>query len=103
MQEEFESSVRRHWPTLANLVERLEQRAIVRSLIRNKNNRTRAARELGIPKSTLYNKIRRYSISVRQGDDGELVISATKKARWVNGSHPTSNGNGDLRERSHHH
>jgi DNA-binding NtrC family response regulator len=39
-----------------------ERRAIVRALERHDNNRTRAARELGIHRSTLLRKMRRYGL-----------------------------------------
>jgi DNA-binding NtrC family response regulator len=49
-------------PTAKNLVQAFEKDLIIRRLIANAGNQRRTAAELGIPKSTLYDRIKLYGI-----------------------------------------
>jgi DNA-binding NtrC family response regulator len=57
-----------HASTLSDMrdksLKELEKGIIVRALEVNEGNKRQAARDLGIPRSSLYNKIRRYQISL---------------------------------------
>ena len=48
--------------TLKEIVERLEMRLVAQSLKRNRWNYSKAARELGLSRGGLANKIKRYNI-----------------------------------------
>ena len=52
-------------PTLEEQVDEFERRVIEESLRRHNYHRGETARELGISRVTLYNKIRRYGIERR--------------------------------------
>ncbi|MCG8584830.1 MAG: sigma-54-dependent Fis family transcriptional regulator, partial [Pirellulales bacterium] len=50
--------------TLDSRIQRLEQHIIVETLERNANRRQETARELGISRVTLYNKMKKFGITV---------------------------------------
>ena len=49
-------------PSGLDALEQVEREAVAQALARHGNNRTRAARELGIHRSTLIRKIKRYGL-----------------------------------------
>jgi DNA-binding NtrC family response regulator len=55
--------------TLAHAKDTTEVAQILRALRKHKNNRLRAAAELGISRMTLYNKLRRYGLQVQKVND----------------------------------
>ncbi|HHW43414.1 MAG TPA: sigma 54-interacting transcriptional regulator [Desulfotomaculum sp.] len=51
----------------------MEERVLREALVRHKGNRTRAARELGINKTTLWRKMKRYGIKFPDDNHGQTV------------------------------
>lgn len=47
-----------------NLMKQMEREVLYESLKRNKGNRLRVARELGMPKSTVYDKVKYYGLEI---------------------------------------
>ena len=54
-------------PSTGSTMSAIERRAMADALHRTRGNRRRAAAELGVPKSTFCEKVRRYGIKI---DDG---------------------------------
>lgn len=55
----------------SNIIKEIEREMIVRRLIANQGNQRRTAQDLGMPKSTLHDRIKMYSIDLKQiSNDG---------------------------------
>jgi DNA-binding NtrC family response regulator len=57
-----------------NFLKQMEKDIIIKLLINNKGNQLRTARELGVPKSTLYDKVKTYQIDVKKLKFNEAMI-----------------------------
>lgn len=57
-----------------NFLKQMEKDIIIKLLINNKGNQLQTARELGIPKSTLYDKVKTYEIDVKKLKFNESMI-----------------------------
>lgn len=53
-------------PGALPMIKQLEKQLIIRHLIQNKGNQRKAATQMGIPKSTLFDRIKTYNIDPRQ-------------------------------------
>lgn len=62
--------------TNGSIIKEIEREMIVRRLIANKGNQRRTAQELGIPKSTLHDRIKTYSIDLERIATGEESVTA---------------------------
>jgi len=59
-----------------SIIKEIEREIIVRRLTANQGNQRRTAKDLGIPKSTLHDRIKNYSIDLKQfGPSGELLTN----------------------------
>ncbi len=62
--------------TNGSIIKEIEREMIVRRLVANQGNQRRTAQELGIPKSTLHDRIKAYSIDLKEivKMDPELMV-----------------------------
>ncbi len=62
--------------TPLSVIKEIERDMIIRHLIANHGNQRRTAQELGMPKSTLHDRIKTYSINIRALSDTEGGVTA---------------------------
>jgi DNA-binding NtrC family response regulator len=57
-----------------SVIKEIEREMIIRRLVANRGNQRRTAQDLGIPKSTLHDRIKTYSIDLKQVQEETSVI-----------------------------
>ncbi|MEK7355890.1 MAG: sigma 54-interacting transcriptional regulator [Bdellovibrionota bacterium] len=64
-----------------SIIKEIEKEMIIRRLAANRGNQRRTAADLGMPKSTLHDRIKAYSIDLSRFDDDALEVNAPDAAR----------------------